>query len=99
MRLTGDKVMVRPIAHATMTDGGLYLPDTAGQQSEVAGEVIAVGEGPRTKNGMLLPHNALIGQTVFFSPYSGVEIDLNGERVFVLREDDILAVMDEEQED
>lgn len=89
MKLIGNRVLVRPHTASDKTEGGLFIPDMAQRPSEVVGEVVALGE--------LQSPEVNVGDTVLFSPHAGIETDAYGERMFVMRETDILAVIEEGQ--
>lgn len=86
MRLTGDRILVRPTARSKTTASGLVIPDAYQNESETSGVVVAVGSKQ--------PEDFTVGDTVFFSPHVGQETDAFGERMFILRGEDVLAVMD-----
>jgi chaperonin GroES len=95
MRLTGDKILVRPTKKANQTESGLFLPDTLSGDQEVSGTVVAVGSGPVTAKGVLLDHYVEVGDVILFSPYVGQETDAFGERMFIMKESEVLAVVEE----
>jgi chaperonin GroES len=88
-----DRVIVQRLEEETQTQGGLYIPDTA-KEKPIQGKVIAVGAGKRDKNGELIKLDVKKGDRVLFSKYSGTEVKLGGDEHLILREDDILAVVD-----
>lgn len=90
MRLTGDRILVRPTARSKTTASGLVIPDAYQNESETSGVVVAVGSKQ--------PEDFTVGDTVFFSPHVGQETDAFGERMFILRQDDVIAVMTPERE-
>jgi len=96
IKLTGDRILVRPLKKEGRTPGGLYLPDTLYGDMETSGVVIAVGSGPVTAKGVPLDHYVQVGDTILFSPISGQETDAFGERHFIMREEDVLAVVEQE---
>jgi chaperonin GroES len=87
-----DRVIVQRLEEETQTQGGLYIPDTA-KEKPIQGKVIAVGAGKRDKNGELIKLDVKKGDRVLFSKYSGTEVKLGGDEHLILREDDILAVV------
>jgi len=87
-----DRVIVKRLDEAEMTQGGLYIPDSA-REKPVQGEVIAVGAGKRDKAGSLMALDVKAGDRVLFSKYSGTEVKLDGNERLIMREDDILAVI------
>ena len=88
-----DRVIVKRIAAETTTKGGLIIPDTA-KEKPIEGEIIAVGSGKRTEDGKVLSLEVQKGDRVLFGKYSGTEIKLEGEERVILREDEILAVVE-----
>ncbi len=88
-----DRVIVKRIAAETTTKGGLIIPDTA-KEKPIEGEIIAVGTGKRTEDGKVLSLEVQKGDRVLFGKYSGTEIKLEGQERVILREDEILAVVE-----
>ena len=88
-----DRVIVKRLDEEDKTAGGLYIPDTA-KEKPVQGKVIAVGAGKRDKDGNVLALTVKEGDRVLFSKYSGTDIKLDNEEHLIMREDDILAVVD-----
>jgi chaperonin GroES len=88
-----DRVIVKRIDEDTKTAGGLYIPDTA-KEKPIQGKIIAVGNGKRDKGGKLLALEVKEGDRILFSKYSGTEVKIDGEEHLIMREDDILAVVD-----
>jgi chaperonin GroES len=88
-----DRVIVKRIAAETTTKGGLIIPDTA-KEKPIEGEIIAVGSGKRTEDGKVLSLEVQKGDRVLFGKYSGTEIKLEGQERVILREDEILAVVE-----
>jgi chaperonin GroES len=89
----GDRVVVRPKSAEEMTKSGIILPDTAKERPQ-EGEVMAVGTGRIMDDGTVVPLAVKVGDTVLFSKYGGTEIKIGGEEYIILREDDILAVLE-----
>jgi chaperonin GroES len=89
----GDRVVVKPIEQEELTAGGIMLPDTAKEKPQ-KGEILAVGPGTRNDAGERVELDVKVGDTVLFAKYAGTEIKLEGEKVLVLRESDILAIVD-----
>ncbi|MCY0895312.1 MAG: co-chaperone GroES [Alicyclobacillaceae bacterium] len=92
LRPMADRVVVRPLKREEKTAGGLYLPENAKEKPQEA-EVIAVGPG-RYEEGKRLPMDVTVGQKIVYSKYSGTEIKLDGEEILILRESDILAIVE-----
>lgn len=88
-----DRVIVRRLAEETTTAGGIIIPDAA-KEKPLQGEVIAVGKGKLLDNGDLRALDVKEGDTVIFSTYAGTEIKIDGETLLLMREDDILGVID-----
>jgi chaperonin GroES len=89
----GDRVVVRPKSAEEMTKSGIILPDTAKERPQ-EGEVMAVGTGRIMDDGTVVPLAVKVGDTVLFSKYGGTEVKIGGEEYIILREDDILAVLE-----
>lgn len=87
-----DRVIVKRIEEEEKTQGGIIIPDTAKEKPQ-EGRVIAVGSG-RREDGKVLPLDVKKGDKVLFSKYAGTEIKLNGEEHLIMREDDILGIID-----
>jgi chaperonin GroES len=88
-----DRLLVQRNDSATQTAGGLYLPETA-KEKPVEGTVLAVGDGRLTEEGKTLPLQVQVGDRIIFGKYSGTEIKLDGEERLILREDDVLGILD-----
>ena len=87
-----DRVLVRRIDAEAKTAGGLFIPDTAKEKPQ-EGEVIAVGEGARSKSGDLIAMSVESGDRILFGKWSGSEIKMDGEDLIIMHESDILGVM------
>lgn len=88
-----DRVIVKRLNEEEKTAGGLFIPDTA-KEKPVQGKVVAVGAGRRTDKGELVKLDVKKGDLVLFGKYAGTEIKLDGDEHLVLREDDILGVLE-----
>jgi len=88
-----DRVIVRRLDEEEKSAGGIIIPDTA-KEKPVQGEVIAAGNGKILENGEVRPLDVKAGDTVIFSKYAGTEIKLDGKEVMMMREDDILGVVE-----
>ncbi len=88
-----DRVVVKRIEEGETMQGGLYIPDSAKEKPQ-QGEVVAVGNGKRTEEGKLLPMDLKVGDRILFGKYSGNDIKLNGNEYLIMREDEILGVLD-----
>jgi len=87
-----DRAVVQPSEETEQMRGGLYIPDTAKEKPQ-QGKILAVGPG-RFEKDKRIPMEVKVGDTVLYGKYSGSEITVNGEQVFILRESDILAIVD-----
>ena len=88
-----DRVIVRRLDEEEKSAGGIIIPDSA-KEKPVQGKVIAVGKGKSLENGDVRPLDVKEGDTVIFSTYAGTEIKLDGEAFLMMREDDILGVIE-----
>ena len=88
-----DRVVVRRIDAEHKTLGGIIIPDTA-QEKPQQGEIIAVGPGARDEQGRIVPLDVKTGDTVLFGKWSGTEVKVNGQELLIMKESDILGVID-----
>ena len=88
-----DRILVKRLDEETKTAGGLFIPDSA-KEKPIQARVIAVGAGKLDKAGKLIPLDVKAGDKVLFSKYSGSEIKIDGDEHLILREEDLLAVLD-----
>jgi chaperonin GroES len=88
-----DRVLVRRIAAEEKTPGGIIIPDTA-KEKPVEGEVLAVGAGARDETGRIVPLDVKVGDRVLFGKWSGTEVIIDGEDRLILKESDILGVIE-----
>ena len=88
-----DRVLVKRLEAEQKTAGGLFIPDTANEKP-IQGQVVAVGNGKRSDKGEVLALEVKVNDRVLFGKYSGTEIKLEGEERVILREDEILAIID-----
>lgn len=93
VRPLGDRILVKPSKEDEATKSGIILPDTAKEKPE-KGEVIAVGSGKLLENGTRVAVSVKVGEKVLFKKYSPDEIKVDGAELYVLREDDLLAVIE-----
>ena len=89
----GGRVIVEPIEQEEMTAGGIFLPETAKEKPQ-EGKILAAGPGERDEDGERIPMEVQVGDKVLYAKYSGTEIKMDGKKVLILRESDILAVID-----
>jgi chaperonin GroES len=88
-----DRVIVRRIEEAEKTKGGIIIPDTA-KEKPMEGKVIAVGKGKVLEDGKIHPLDVKAGDRVLFGKYAGTEVKIDGEEHLIMREDDILGVIE-----
>jgi chaperonin GroES len=88
----GNRVVVEPIEQEEVTAGGIVLPETAKEKPQ-KGKVLAIGPGDRDEDGKRIPLDVAEGDTVLFAKYSGTEIKLDGKKLLILRENDLLAIV------
>ena len=88
-----DRVVVRRIEADEKTAGGIIIPDTA-KEKPSQGEVIAVGPGGRDESGKLIPIDIKAGDTVLFGKWSGTEVKIDGEDLLIIKESDVLGVIE-----
>src|SRR5271170_7439935 len=93
IRPLGDRILVRRIQEEEKTKGGIIIPDTAKEKPQ-EGKVVAVGKGKMTEEGKLLVPDVKAGDKILFGKYAGSEVKLEGEEHLILREDDILGVLE-----
>ena len=87
-----DRILVRRMAEEEKTAGGLFIPDTAKEKPQ-RGEIVAAGKGRVTEDGKTLPLEVKAGDRVLFSKYAGTEIKLSGQEYLMMREEDILGII------
>jgi chaperonin GroES len=88
-----DRVLVKRIEEKEQIQGGIIIPDTAKEKPQ-QGEVLAVGQGKRLEDGTLVPLDVKVGDKVLFGKYSGNEVKIDGEECLIMREDEILGVLE-----
>jgi chaperonin GroES len=89
-----DRVLVRRIEQEDKTSGGIIIPDTA-KEKPMEGEVIAVGPGGRDETGKLIPIDVKTGDRVLFGKWSGTEVKIDGEELLIMKESDIMGVIED----
>ena len=89
-----DRILVRRIEADEKTAGGIIIPDTAKEKPQ-EGEVIAAGPGARDDSGQLQPLDVQVGDRILFGKWSGTEIKLNGEDLVIMKESDVMGVIDQ----
>jgi chaperonin GroES len=88
-----DRIIVKRLEEETKTAGGIFIPETAKEKPQ-KGEIVAVGNGKKTEDGKVIPLDVKVGEKVLFGKYAGTEIKIEGEEYLIMREDDILGVME-----
>src|SRR5437588_11038080 len=94
LRPMGDRVVIKPAAREETTKMGIVLPDTSKEKPQ-RGEIIAAGPGRVSDEGKQIPMAVKVGDTVLFAKYAGTEFKLEDEELLILRESDILAIVQE----
>jgi len=89
----GNRVIVEPVEQEEMTAGGIVLPETAKEKPQ-KGKVLAAGPGERDDDGEYIPMDVKVGDLVLFAKYSGTEIKIDGKKLLILRESDLLAIIE-----
>lgn len=89
----GGRVVVEPIEQEEVTAGGIVLPETAKEKPQ-QGKVLSVGPGDRDEDGDYIPMDVKVGDKVLFAKYSGTEIKMDGKKLLILRESDLLAIVE-----
>ena len=92
-RPLGDRVLVRRIEEEEKTKGGIIIPDTA-KEKPMEGEIVAVGPGARDEKGTLVPLDVKKGDRILFGKWSGTEIKLDGEDLLIMKESDIMGIIE-----
>jgi chaperonin GroES len=87
-----DRVVVKRLAEEEKTKGGIIIPDTA-KEKPMEGEVVAVGPGARNEKGELVPLDVKAGDRILFGKWSGTEVKLDGEELLIMKESDIMGVL------
>ena len=90
----GDRLVVKPLEEEEVTPSGIVLPETAKEKPQ-KGEVLSVGPGARDDDGKRIEMDVSVGDKVLFAKYGGTEIKMNGDKLLILRESDVLAILDE----
>jgi chaperonin GroES len=89
-----DRVLVKRLEEENLTAGGIIIPDTAKEKPQ-KGKVVAAGNGKISENGKVIPLDVKAGDVVLFQKYAGTEVKIGGEEHLLMREEDILAVVEE----
>ncbi len=94
MRPLADRVVVEPLEGEEVTPGGILLPETAKEKPQ-QGLILSVGPGRRDEDGKIIPMDVKNGDKVLYAKYAGTEIKVEGKKLLILKESDILAVVTE----
>ncbi len=89
----GGRVIVEPIEQEEMTAGGIILPETAKEKPQ-EGKILAAGPGDRDEDGKYIPMEVKVGDKVLYAKYSGTEVKVDGKKLLILKQGDILAVVE-----
>ena len=90
----GDRLLVERLEAETTTSGGIVLPDAA-KEKPIKGKVVAVGEGRRNDDGEIVPMQVSKGDRILFGKYAGTEVKLDGDEYLIMKEDDVLAIIED----
>ncbi len=93
LRPLGDRIVVEPLEAEEKTKGGIILPDTAKEKPQ-EGKVVAAGKGKLDEDGKPMPMEVKVGDKILYGKYAGTEITVDGKEYMILREEDVLAVVD-----
>ena len=93
LRPLGDRVVIQPDEGEEVTTGGILLPETAKEKPQ-QGTIVAIGTGRRDDSGKVVPMDTKLGDKVLYAKYAGTEIKITGKKVLILKESDILAIVD-----
>jgi len=94
LRPLGDRIVVEPLAAEEKTKGGIILPDTAKEKPQ-EGKIVAVGKGKLDESGKPVAMEVKVGDKILYGKYAGTEITIDNVEYMILREEDVLAVVDE----
>lgn len=92
IRPLGDRVLVQPIEQEEKTASGLWLPEAAKEKPQ-QGMILAAGEGGRDDNGKRIEMDVKVGDRVLFAKYAGIEIKLDGKKIVIMKESDVLGIV------
>src|SRR5467141_1282076 len=93
IRPLDDRIVVKRIEQQEQLQGGLYIPDSAKEKPQ-EGEVVAVGKGKRLEDGKVVPLDVQVGDRILFGKYSGSDIKLDGDEFLIMREDEVLGILE-----
>ena len=89
-----DRVVIKRVEEETTSKGGIIIPDTA-KEKPMQGEVVAIGPGGRDESGKLIPIDVKVGDIILFGKWSGTEVKLDGVELLIMKESDIMGVVEE----
>jgi chaperonin GroES len=89
----GSRVVVEPVEQEEITSGGIVLPETAKEKPQ-KGKVLSIGPGERDDDGERIPMDVAVGDTVLYAKYAGTEIKIEGQKLLILKESDLLAIVE-----
>ncbi len=92
LRPLHDRVIIKRLDNETKTDSGLVIPETAAEKPD-QGEILAVGTGKKDESGKVIPLDVKVGDRVLFGKYAGQTVKVDGDELLVMREEDIMAVV------
>jgi chaperonin GroES len=93
LRPLQDRIIVKRIEEEAKTAGGIFIPDTAKEKPQM-GQIVSVGNGKKTEDGKVIPVDVKAGDKVLFGKYAGTEVKVEGEEYLIMREDDILGIIE-----
>jgi chaperonin GroES len=93
LRPLQDRILVKRIEEEAKTAGGIFIPDTAKEKPQM-GQIVSVGNGKKTEDGKTIPVDVKAGDKVLFGKYAGTEVKVEGEEYLIMREDDILGIIE-----
>ena len=93
LRPLHDRILIKRIEEKEAVKGGIIIPDTAKEKPQ-KGEVIAVGNGKKTEDGNIIPLDVKAGDRILFGKYSGAEIKMDGQEFLILREEEVLGIIE-----
>jgi chaperonin GroES len=88
-----DRVIVKPLEEKRTSPGGIVIPDTAAEKP-IQGKIVAVGKGKILENGQVRPCDVKVGDKILFAKYGGTEVKIDGQELVVMREEDVMAIIE-----
>jgi chaperonin GroES len=88
-----DRVLVKPLEENRTSPGGIVIPDSAAEKP-IQGKIVAVGKGKILENGQVRPCDVKVGDKILFAKYGGTEVKVDGQELVVMREEDVLAIIE-----